>query len=377
MKHLIVCMAALLALSLPACSSAGKNESSAGSPIPVRVGTPQTKEDHESVSVSGTVASPHAPSPVPFLVSGRVIRVGPREGEYVGKGQFLASLDPTDFRLALETAAAQTDMARTAYQRAGDELGRMKMLYDSKSLAPNDYQKYKAACESAAHQLEQAAASEKLAAKRLADATLRSPVAGFVSKRSVEPGQMASPGQPAFEIVTLDTVEVSVGVPETDIHLVRAGQKAVVTLPALPGQSFQGTVRSINVSADPQTRTFMTRLSVPNPKHTLRIGMVAEAQIRGDRTVKMLTLPLETIVRDPQGATMVYVYFPDRKRVYAKRVETGAVYGREIEIRKGLAANDRVILAGQERLRDGTPVSPEAAGAPTDTSAAPGPGARQ
>ena len=91
------------------------------------------------------------------------------------------------------------------------------MLYDSKSLAPNDYQKYKAAYDSAGQHLEQAAASEKLAGKRLADATLCSPVTGFVSKRSVEPGQMASPGQTAFEIVKLDTVEVNVGVPETSL----------------------------------------------------------------------------------------------------------------------------------------------------------------
>lgn len=377
MRHLVVCFAGLLAVSLSACSSGRKDESSAGSPIPVKIGTPREKEDHEAVSVSGTVASPDAPSNVSFLVSGRVVGVGPREGDYVGRGQFLASIDPTDYRLALETAAAQTGIARTAYQRAEDEHRRMKMLFDSKSLAPNDYQKYKAAHESARQHLEQAAASEKLARKRLADATLCSPVSGFVSKRSVEPGQMASSGQPAFEIVKLDTVEVNVGVPETDIHLVRVGQKASVTLPALPGESFEGIVRIINVSADPQTRTFMTRISVPNPKHTLRIGMVAEARIRGDGMVKMLTLPIETVVRDPQGATMVYVYFPARKRVYAKRVETGAVYGREIEIRKGLTGEDSVILAGQERLRDGAVVSPAPAEAPGNNAGATGTGTRQ
>jgi RND family efflux transporter MFP subunit len=377
MRQLVICLAGLLAITLPACSSNKKDEQSAGSPIPVRIGAPQLKEDHESVSVSGTVASPDAPSNVSFLVSGRVVEVGPREGDFVKKGQLLASIDPTDYRLALATAAAQTGMARTAYQRANDEHRRMKMLYDSKSLAPNDYQKYKAAYESATQQYAQAVASEKLSRKRLTDATLLSPVSGFISKRSVEPGQMASPGQPAFEIVKLDTVEVNVGVPETDIHLVRAGQKAAVTLPALPGEPFEGIVRIINVSADPQTRTFMTRISVPNPKHTLRIGMVAEARIRGDRMVKMLTLPIEAVVRDPQGATMVYVYFPGQKRVYAKRVETGAVYGREIEIRKGLTGEDSVILAGQERLRDGAVVSPASAETTEDKAGAIGKGKRQ
>jgi len=377
MRQLALVMTVMLAVILSACSSGTNGEQAAGPPIPVRTGTPQPREEREAVSVSGTVASPDAPSNVSFLVSGRVVRVGPREGDYVRKGELLASIDPTDYRLALAAAGAQTDQARVGYTRAEDEHRRMKMLYDSKSLAPNDYFKFKAASDSAAQQYEQAAASEKLSRKHLADATLSSPVHGFVSKRSVEPGQMASAGQPVFEIVQLDTVEVSVGVPETDIHLVRVGQKAQVSLPALPGESFEGIVRVINVSADPNTRSFMTRISIPNPKHTLRIGMVAEARIRGDRSVRMLTLPIEAIVRDPQGATMVYVYYPDRKRVYARRVETGGLYGREIEIRRGLAGEEPVVLAGQERLRDGAAVSVTGAPAPGGKSGAAGKGTRQ
>ncbi len=357
MKQLGVILAGGLIMVLAACSAGKKDQESTTSPIPVKIVKPQPREDHETVSVSGTVASPDAPSNVSFLVSGRAVRVGPREGDYVKKGQFLASIDPTDYRLALAAAKAQADQAQVGYKRAEDEHRRMKMLYDSKSLAPNDYQKFKAAYDSADQQYEQAVASEKLSRKRLADATLFSPVNGFISKRSVEPGQTASPGESAFEIVKLDTVEINVGVPETDIHLVRVGQKAAVTLPGLPGESFEGSVRVINVSADPGTRTFMTRITVPNPKHTLRINMVAEARIRGDRTVRMLTLPTETIVRDPQGATMVYVYYPAQKRVYARRVETGVLYGREIEIKRGLSAEDSVVLAGQERLRDGAVVS--------------------
>ena len=88
------------------------------------------------------------------------------------------------------------------------------------------------------------------------------PPAATSRNGSIEPGDTAAPGQPVFEIVQMDPVEVNVGVPETDVHLVRIGQKAEITVPALPGKSFQGTVRVINVSADPNTRTYMTRISV-------------------------------------------------------------------------------------------------------------------
>ncbi len=353
----IVIIAGLLVMTLLACSSSKTAEQAASTPIPVKIGKAHPIEDHEELAVSGTIATLAAPSNMSFLVSGKVIQVLPREGQYVRKGQLLASIDPTDYQLALTTATKQADMARIAFERAEDEHRRMKMLYDSKSLAPNDYEKYKAAYDSATRQFEQASASEKISRKRLTDAELRSPVDGFISKRSIEPGEMASPGRPVFEIVNLDTVEVSVGVPETDVHLVRVGQKAAITLPALPGESFKGVVRLVNISADPGTRTFMTRISIPNPKHTLRIGMVAEARIRGDKVVKMLTAPIEAVVHDQQDATVVYVYYPDQKRVYAKRVEIGAPRERDLEIRSGLSSDEWIVTAGQTRLRDGSVVS--------------------
>jgi RND family efflux transporter MFP subunit len=248
-------------------------------------------------------------------------------------------------------------MAEVAYKRAEDEHRRMKMLFDSKSLAPNDYEKYKSAYESARQQYDQAAASEKLSKKHLADATLFSPISGFISKRSIEPGDTAAAGRPVFEIVQMDPVEVNVGVPETDVHLVRIGQKADITVPALPGKSFQGTVRIINVSADPNTRTYMTRITMANPEHLLRVGMVAEATIRGDRTVSMATLPGDAVVRDPQGASQVFVYYPDQKRVYTKRVEIGAVINRDVQIKSGLSGDELIVLAGQTKLRNGLVVS--------------------
>ncbi|MCE5242910.1 MAG: efflux RND transporter periplasmic adaptor subunit [Syntrophobacteraceae bacterium] len=346
-----------LLVVLASCSPEKKAEQTAGAPVPVRVGTVRHIQDRELISVSGTVASPDAPSNVSFLVSGKVIRVGPREGEYAEKGQFLASIEATDYELSLKAASAQTRQAAVALERAADEYGRMKFLFDSMSLPANDFQKFKAARDAARQQLEAAKANEGIARKRLSDATLLAPVSGFVSKRSVEPGEIANPGRPAFEIVKLDPVEIQVGVPETDVHIVRVGQKAEILLPAVPGQSFEGTVRVVNVSAEPSTRTFMTRISVSNPRHVLRVGMVAEARIRGDRTLDLMTLPIEAIVRDPQGATVVFVYYPEEKRVYAKRVATGTVHGTEMEIRSGLSGGEPIVLAGQEKLRDGTVVS--------------------
>jgi RND family efflux transporter MFP subunit len=356
MKRTIVLIACAFMMTTAACSSDNADDK-AGNPVPVKVSKPQLREEFETVALSGSISSPEAPANVSFLVSGKVIQVGPREGDYVKKGQLLAAIDPADYQLPLEMAAAQAAAARVSFRRAEDEHRRMKMLYESKSLAPNDYMKYRAAYESSAQQYESARASEKRYRKQVSDTRLLAPVTGYVSKRSIEPGETAAQGRPVFEIVKLDHVEISVGVPETDIRLVRAGQRASVTLAALPGRTFEGSVCLVNVSADPGTRTFPARISVPNADHTLKIGMIAGVRIQGDKKVRMLLLPIEAVVRDPQGASMVYLFFPDQDRVYAKRVETGALYGKEIEIKKGLTADDLVVVAGQQRLRDGISVS--------------------
>lgn len=351
-----VCLS-LLGFSLTGCTGDTHGKELSGDAVPVVVGKAQKVQERETISVSGTVSTPNSPTNAAFLVSGKVMSVGPREGDFVRKGQALASIDPTDYQLVLAAAKAQTDQAEVAHKRAEDEHRRMKMLYDSKSLAPNDYLKFKAAFDSAAQQYEQAVASEKLTRKRLADATLYAPTSGYIAKRLIEPGDTAAQGHPVFEIVQMDPVEVSVGIPETDIHVVRIGQKATITVPALPGKSFEGTVRIINVSAEPNTRTYMTRITVANHERLLRVGMVAEANIRGDRTVSMVTLPGDAVVRDPEGATQVYVYYPDQKRVYSKRVEVGSAINKDVEIKSGLSGNELIVLGGQTRLRNGSVVS--------------------
>jgi len=362
----------LIFLMLASCSQSKSEEQPAAKPTPIRTGKVQLVQEREFVSVSGTVVSPDAPILASFLVSGKVIEVGPREGDYVKKGQFLAAIDPIDYQLSLQAASAQAGQAKVELNRSKDEYGRMKFLYESRSLAANDFEKYKASYLSAKQQVDQTIANQKLAQKRLTDATLYAPADGFVSKRAIEPGQTASSGSPVFEMVRLDPVEINVGVPETDIHLVRLGQAVSVTIPALPGKSFEGKVRVINVSADPNTRTYMTRIVVPNPAHILRVGMVAEARIQGDRMLDLMTLPAETILRDPQGATIVFVYYPEQGRVYSKRVETGLLYGREIAIKNGLSGDEAIVFAGQERLRDGAVVSLTGEAAPEGRQDKPG-----
>jgi RND family efflux transporter MFP subunit len=374
------------------CQGSRSRADSAGdaSPTSVRVRKALSVKRPATVLASGSVEARET-SNVAFQVPGKVARVLVEEGAAVRKGQLLAELDATDYQYALQAATGQVGMAEAAslkaqhgaraqelerarigFNRAEDEYRRMKQLYDAKALAPNDFHKVEAAYLAAREQyseaqegarredkaaarsaVEQAQAGALVAHKRLADTKLLAPISGMIARRIVNPGETVGAGMPVFTIVDLNPVKVRVGVPETDIARVKAGQTASIQIPAMADRSFEGRVELVGVAAEPASRTYTVKILTPNPNHILRAGMIAEAQIRTDVTVHALTLPGEAILRDPQGATLVYVYFPERKRVYARRVQVGTVEGREVEITSGLKGDELVVVAGQQLVREG------------------------
>lgn len=363
---LSLALAVVAAWGAAACRTSPAPQEQPAEAVPVTVSTPTLAAQPASVTVSGSIVSPDNPVHVAFTVGGRVARVGPRIGDPVRRGAVLAVLDSTEYRLAVDAAAAQVKAARVASARADDELQRAQQLLDTRSIAANDFEKIRAAAAAAHETVAQAVASEGLARKRVTDTTIVAPMNGYVVARLIEPGNVAGPGVPAFQIAQLDPVEVSVGVPESDVHLIASGRPADVTVPALPGETFTGTVRLVTVAADPGTRTYMTRIEVPNPRQVLRLGMVATVTIRGAATRDVLTIPPQALARDAQGASSVFVYFPEQKRVHSRLVEVGSPSGTEIEVRSGLTAADQIVVAGQERLRDGMTVV--ATNAPVRTS---------
>lgn len=341
-KHLILLFGALVSvLAASGCAGGGDDvpETQAGLAVPVRIQPVGSIERRATLSASGTVESPHVVN-VGFEVAGRVTRVIPEEGDRVERGSLLAELDSTNYSLARD--AAQADLLR-----ARDQYERTRELAERKSAAPADMVKAEGAFQAAK-------AQSGLAARKVADSRLYAPVSGVIGRRTIEPGAQVSPGAPAFTIVDLDPIRVDVGVPGSAIGRIREGEAASVTLNCLPGQSFQGVVKVVGVIADPATRTYRVRIQVPNPEYVLRPGMIAEALILEPDTLKVLTVPGQAIVSDTEGKTMVYVYFPDKKRVYAARVKVGSVYDREVEIASGLRGDELIVAEGAQQVREGS-----------------------
>lgn len=387
-------MAFLLALLLMLVACRSKTPVAADQPVPVELRLPKQANIQTSVHASGEVEA-NVTSLCAFQIGGRVNRVLVEEGQPVRKGQLLAQLDPTDYKNAYDAAQGQAmaaraiehkaqagpraqelEQARIDFAQQQDQYNRMKFLYEHQSLPANDFhkieasyraaeQRYKMAVEgsraedkaSATGQSHAAAAQMQEASKHLADTRLLAPVAGMIGMKKMDVGNTVAAGSPVLSVLDLDPVKVRVGIPEAEIGKVKQGARAVVTIPSLGGQSFEGTVDAVGVAADTASRTYTVKIAVPNKNHLLRAGMIAEARIFSDQRANVLTVPGDAIVHDAHGVTLVYVFDASRNRVYARRIDPGDLLENEIEIRSGLSAGDKIVVAGQQNVREGSPVT--------------------
>ena len=387
----VICASVLL---LAGCQK--KLETAADQPVPVRLQLPHHVQQPVSVAVSGSVEA-NITALTAFQVGGRVSHVYVEEGQRVTKGQILADLDSTDYRNAFNAATGEADAAaavnakanaglrhqeleqtRIDFERTQDEYQRLKYLYDHQSLPANDFHKIEAAYLASQQRYDMAQSGtrveDKLAAsaqhvaataqmaearKRLADCQLRAPISGYIGMRQIDVGVTVAPGVPVISVVDLDPVKVRAGIPEAEVGKVREGSRAEVSIPSLDGQRFDGRVEAIAAASDPASRTYVSKIVVPNPKHQLRAGMVSEAHLIGDAQLNAITVPGSAIVRDARGVTQVYLLTPGQNRAYGRRVEIGSMIDSEVEIRSGLTGNEQVVVDGQNYLRDGSLVKIE------------------
>ena len=298
-------------------------------------------ETNRTLSVSGSI-HPETKVTVGFLVPGRIQDVALRVGEPVVKGQFMACLDPTDYKSGLQIAEAK-------YTEIQSEYDRLTRLHKKGSITPSDYSKIVAG-------RAQAEANYRIYKKKVADTVLTSPISGVISRKRVEAGEIVDQGNPCFTVVNISTVEARMAVPESEINLVSLGQKARVTISALAAATFDGTVTQVSPTADPLTRTFTVKIMITNPETVIRPGMIALSKIDIEQKVEGLTIPGAAVSRDPDNLLHVFVVDPKSKTVSRKRVTLSSVAGDEVMVETGLSKKDLVVTAGQEKLSDGMTV---------------------
>ena len=289
-------------------------------------------------------------------VPGRVAKVLVEEGDRVEEGQLLVKLDPRDAARVVARENATLARARALFEHAERERER-------KQRGIRDGIVTGVELDGATHgallsKLDVSAARVALATARdrLNDTEIRAPRAGTVIRRAIEPGEMVVPGiESTFEkralltIADLSRLLVRVELNQIDVAKVRPGQRVSLRLDALPGETFPATVREVAAASirtpGKDADVFPIEAVLERADSRIKPGMTADVRIFVDEKSDVVSLPLEAVRREPNGAFVELVEVAEGREL-TRRVEVvlGAANDRDVEIVSGVAAGDRVLV---------------------------------
>jgi membrane fusion protein (multidrug efflux system) len=304
----------------------------------------------QTVKVTGSLV-PGQLSSIASQASGLVLSVNVSPGDTVKEGDVLAEIDRATLEIQLNQQRATAEATRVQLSNSRQQLQRTEELARQGLTSPSVLEQSRsatAALESNLAALENVVSGAEIA---LANATVRSPLSGSVSVRSVEPGQTISAGTPLFTVVNLDEMEFQASTSVNSSALVKSGQTVDVTVSGVEGQTFEGTVVRVNPVATSGTRTVPIYIAIHNVEGILRGGMFAVGNVTVAEKLDALAVPATAIREDAEGTHVLVLNDGTLER---KAVEAGAAWdrGRTVEV-TGLEVGDTVVAATLTELSAG------------------------
>ena len=334
---------------------AGPATAEGGAQAPtVTVVVPGRQTVDRSISATGSLA---ARVDMPVGVAGEggmVTRVLVQPGQWVGAGQTLAVIERSVQSQEAAQLAANVQVARADAELAQNEFERSEALVGRGFVSKADLDRKRAARDAAAARVRVAQAQLNAARARIGRLDIRSPSAGLVLERNVEPGQVVSPGSGAlFRVAKGGEMELLAQLSESDLASLRVGAPAVVT-PVGTDRKFSGQVWQVSPIINEQNRQGIARVALAYDP-ALRPGGFANVEIvSGSQEAPVL--PESAILSDERGS---YVYVVDSNNKVARRaVQTGPVTPQGIAITGGLSGRENVVLRAGGFLNPGETVRP-------------------
>ena len=270
------------------------------------------------------------------------------EGDVVRRGQVIATVRGEDVRLAARTEATESRLAD-----AQRDYESKKRLYDDGLISEREFRPAEAALAEARFNVERSRLTESRA-------SLVAPISGNILRlardeqgRPFADGQLVAQGYEVAEIGTLGTLVAEIDLIGPDLPRVRAGVEARVRQMAWVDRTFAARVVRLAPTLDPQTRALRAEVAVDNPEGLLRPGMFVEVELITDRREGVPVVPREAVT-EREGTKVVFVL--DGQKAVRRAVVLGYGNDREVEIREGLTAGEKLVVRGLETLTDGARV---------------------
>src|SRR5216110_3167244 len=295
-------MLALAVIALTGCNEIAAEKAAPGRPV--LVATVHYEAETPERSFVGTI-KPRIETDMGFRVPGKIAKRLVEVGQTVEIGQPLATLDEVDLKLQAEQAEAERRAATGVLAQAAAAEGRAQELRAKGWSTDAQLDQAKAAADEARARLNRAERSVELTKNSLSYATLVADSRGVVTATLIDPGQVVASGQTAIRVARFGEKEAVVAIPETLVGRAKSGT-ASVTLWSDADKKYTAKLREIAPAADPATRTYLAKFSLPDAGDSVSLGMTATLTLADPETMRVARLPLSALYSQG-GSPSLYI----------------------------------------------------------------------
>ncbi|MCK1281820.1 efflux RND transporter periplasmic adaptor subunit [Bradyrhizobium sp. 61] len=335
---------ALMAASLVGCNDTVVQK--AEPPRPVLVATAHYDAETPERSFVGTIR-PRIESDLGFRVAGKVAKRLVEVGQTVEIGQPLATLDEVDLKLQAEQAAAEQTAATGVLVQAAAAEQRAKDLKAKGWTTDAQMDSSRAAADEARARLNRAERALELSKNSLSYATLVADARSVVTATLIEPGQVVAAGQASIRVARFAEKEAVVAIPETLVGRAKSGV-ASVTLWSEPDKKYVAKLREIAPTADPATRTYLAKFSLPEADDKVALGMTATLTLSDAATERVARLPLSALFNE--GGKPSFYVVDDNGAVSLKPVAVKSYDSNDVIITGGVDEGAKIVALGVQKL---------------------------
>ena len=335
---------ALLAVALVGCNEKVAEKSAPGRPV--LIAAIHYEAESPERSFVGTIR-PRIETDMGFRVPGKVAKRLVEVGQSVDVGQPLATLDEVDLKLQAEQAQAEFSAATGVLAQAAASETRAKDLRAKGWTTDAQMDQAKAAADEARARLNRAERSVELTRNSLSYATLVADTSGVVTATLIDAGQVVASGQTAIRVARFAEKEAVVAIPETLVGRAKDGV-ASVTLWSEPNKKYAAKLREVAPSADPATRTYLAKFSLPDAGEKVSLGMTATLTLADPATERVARVPLSALFS--QGGDPSLYIVDASGDVTLKPVAVKSYESNDVVISGGVEEGAKVVVLGVQKL---------------------------
>ena len=336
MNRSLILAAAALAVVLSSCAGNKKDEGQAVVAEQVRnvTVTVTAREQVPQTGIYSSTVQANVVNNIASQTAGRIRTLNVEVGDFVEKGQVLAEMDRT-----------QLDQAALTLKNNETEFERIKALFEEGGVSQSDYETAELSYN----------VSKSSYDNLLENTVLLAPVSGVITARNYDVGDMYAMSSPIYTLQQITPVKLLVPVSEMDYTNVHQGDKVSLTVDAIPGRTFTGSVVRVYPVIDPTSHTFNVEVHVPNTDRAIRPGMYARVTVTFGVNDSIVLPDTAVLKQQGSGVRTVFV-LGDDNTVEPRIVTVGLHFDGRYEILSGLEEGETVVVTGNSSLNGGDKV---------------------